>query len=123
MRANPPWLLSAANISSCSGGILPPYPTLVRLSALHILPTGLMKIRHYGWMCPNSKVKLEEVKLLVWLFLSWTYWLAHGHAPQPEPLTAPLHCRECGGTKQVIAVTYESLEMSRGPPGVTIDSG
>ena len=89
----------------------------------HILPKGFQKIRHYGWMSSNSKVKLEEVKWLVWLFLGWTYWLASGHAPQAEPLTAPLRCSECGGTMQVIEVTYESLDMSRGPPGIYIDSG
>ena len=82
-----------------------------------------MNIRHYGWMSLNSKVKLDDVKWLVWLLLGWTYWLASGHAQQAEPPTAPLRCRECGGTMQVIAVTYESLEMSRGPPGVTISSG
>ena len=89
----------------------------------HILPKGFQKIRHYGWMSSNSKVKLEEVKWLVWLFLGWRYWLASGHAPQAEPLTAPLRCSECGGTMQVIEVTYESLDMSRGPPGIYIDSG
>ena len=91
--------------------------------AQHILPQGFQKIRHYGWMSSNSKVKLDEVKWLVWLFLGWTFWLASGHAPQVEPLTAPLRCTECGGVMRVIEVTYESMELSRGPPRDSIDSG
>jgi len=87
--------------------------------AQHILPKGFQKIRHYGWMSSNSKIKLDEVKWLVWL----TFWLASGHAPQDEPLTRPLRCTECGGVMRVVAVTYESMELSRGPPGVYIDSG
>ena len=122
-----------------------PEPLRKRLSEdLHL--TGKAKRTHDGYIrairqlsdfakCSPDKVteqhvrqfflhlKLEEVKWLVWLFLGWTYWLASGHAPQAEPLTAPLRCSECGGTMQVIEVTYESLDMSRGPPGIYIDSG
>ena len=77
--------------------------------AQHILPAGFQKIRHYGWMSSNSKVGLDEVKWLVWLFLGWTFWLASGHAPQPKPLTKPLRCAECGGELHVVEVTYQSL--------------
>ena len=77
--------------------------------AQHILPAGFQKIRHYGWMSSNSKVSLEEVKWLVWLFLGWTFWLGSGYAPQPKPLTKPLRCAECGGELRVVEVTYESL--------------
>ncbi|EMI23495.1 transposase, partial [Rhodopirellula europaea SH398] len=41
----------------------------------HVLPTNFMKIRHYGWMSGNSKVKVEEVNWLVWIMLGWTFWL------------------------------------------------
>ena len=81
--------------------------------AQHILPHGFQKIRHYGWMSPNSKVGLDEVKWLVWLFLGWTFWLGSGYAPQAKPLTKPLCCAACGGELRVVEVTYESLH-SRG---------
>ena len=42
----------------------------VKAFSQHILPKGFQKIRHYGWMSSNSKVQLEEVKRLVWLFLA-----------------------------------------------------
>lgn len=89
----------------------------------HILPQGFQKIRHYGWMSSNSKVKLEEVKWLVWLFLGWTFWLASGHAPQNEPLTAPLRCGECGGVMRVVEVTYESIELPSDQIPAYFDSG
>ncbi|MCA9122653.1 MAG: transposase [Planctomycetales bacterium] len=63
--------------------------------AQHILPRGFQKIRYYGWMSSNSKVSLDEVKWLVWLYLGWTYWLASGYAPQPEPPSATA-CALCG---------------------------
>lgn len=78
----------------------------VRGFAQHVLPSGFQKIRHYGWMSSNSRIKLDEVKWLVWLSLGWTFWLASGHAPQQEPLTTALLCAECGGELQVIEVTY-----------------
>lgn len=76
--------------------------------AQHVLPRNFMKVRHYGWMSSNSRVGLDEVKWLVWLFLGWTYWLASGHVPRETPLTAPLRCAKCGGEMRVVAVTYEA---------------
>ncbi len=50
------------------------------------MPRGLQKVRHYGWMSPNSRIRLDEVRWLVWLFLGWTFWLASGHTPLvPNP--------------------------------------
>jgi hypothetical protein len=76
----------------------------------HALPTGFHKVRHYGWMSPNSKQSIDEVKWLVWLFLGWTFWLGSGHAPQEQPLTTPLRCMACGGVMRVVEVTYRSLQ-------------
>jgi len=85
----------------------------------HVLPTNFMKIRHYGWMSANSKLSMTEVKWLVWIVLGWTFWLASGHAPQAEKLTAAMKCRECGGEMRVVEVTYSSL----GSLGVRIEHG
>ena len=90
----------------------------------HTLPRGFRKIRHYGWMSPNSKVRLDEVKWLVWLFLGWTYWLASGHAPQP-PVSAPptLRCAECGGAMRVVAITSEPSRLLSEHALAYLDSG
>ena len=76
----------------------------------HVLPSGFHKVRHYGWMCSSSKISIEEVKWLVWLYLGWTFWLASGYAPQDKPLTTPLLCTACGAVMRVVEVTYESLQ-------------
>lgn len=83
----------------------------VRSFAQHILPSGFMKIRHYGWMSANSKTKLSEVRWLVWLHLGWTFWLGSGVAPQSEPLTKPLRCSACGGQMRVVEVTFDSMTI------------
>ena len=81
----------------------------VRSFAQHILPAGFQKIRHYGWMSPNSKISLDEVRWLVWLYLGWTFWLASGHAPKERSLTATLRCAQCGSEMKNIAVTHQPM--------------
>lgn len=92
----------------------------------HVLPSGFQKIRHYGWMSSNSKLRLDEVKWLVWLFLGWTFWLGSGYAAQAKLLTPPVRCVACGGEMRVVEVTYESLQSCGILPGNSLsyfDSG
>lgn len=100
--------------------------TFVENFLQHVLPTNFMKIRHYGWMSAGSKIKVEEVKWLVWIMLGWTFWLGSGYAPQAKPLTVPMKCRVCGGSIRVIEITYTSLSSMGIKPehGLTyFDSG
>ncbi len=76
----------------------------VRGFVQHVLPRGFQKIRYYGWMSPNSRVDLDMVRWLVWLFLSWTYWLGSGHAPQEKLIHKPVRCAACGGAMKIILV-------------------
>ena len=85
----------------------------VRSFAQHILPSGFQKIRHYGWMSPNSKIKLDEVRWLAWLHLGWTYWLGSGHAPQKPLLRSQvLRCRECGAEMKVVAIDFDPITIT-----------
>ncbi len=79
----------------------------------HSLPRGLQKIRYYGWMSPNHRLSLKEVKWLVWLSLGWTFWLGSGHAPQPK-YTPPsaVRCAECGGTMRLVAVSHTACVLT-----------
>lgn len=82
----------------------------VRGFVQHTLPRGFQKIRYYGWMSPNSRIGLDEVKWLVWLFLGWTYWLASGHAPQQTAHQKPaVRCQECGGQMRIIRVSHKPI--------------
>lgn len=96
----------------------------VRGFVQHTLPSGFQKIRHYGWMSANSKISLDEVQWLVWMFLGWTFWLASGHAPQPEPVSKPvLRCAECGGTMRVVDITFEPTGVLSEHALAYLDSG
>jgi hypothetical protein len=71
----------------------------------HVLPRGLQKVRYYGWMSSNSRIKLDLVKWLVWLFLGWTFWLASDNAPQEQPLEKePIRCASCGAAMRVVGL-------------------
>ena len=91
--------------------------------AQHILPSRFQKVRHYGWMSANSSIRLDEIQLLIWMQLGWVYWLASGHAKQPEPLTSHPHCKHCGCRLRVVAVHFDPMLLPRGPPQVDFKKG
>ena len=66
---------------------------------------GYQKVRYYGWMSPNSRIDLDMVRWLVWLFLGWTYWLGSGHAPQEKKdELEPVRCAACGSPMKIVSV-------------------
>jgi hypothetical protein len=74
----------------------------VRGFVQHVLPRGYQKVRYYGWMSSNSRIDLDKVKWLVWLFLGWTYWLGSGHAPPEQVEPEAVRCAACGGPMKII---------------------
>ena len=90
----------------------------------HTLPCGFQKVRYYGWMNPASTIDLEQVRLLVWLYLGWTFWLASGHAPQEEPLQRRgVRCAECGGPMRIVEVVSENCHTLVEHSVAYLDSG
>lgn len=83
----------------------------------HVLPRGFQKVRYYGWMSPNSRIRTEEVRWLVWLFLGWTFTLAM-LARKEEPSSPLNRCADCGGPLTVVKITdqHQRVIYSRGPP-------
>lgn len=65
----------------------------IRRFLQHVLPTGFMKIRYYGFMNPNCKIALDRIRGLI--------ELSHGFALDlPLPEVDPPHrssCPTCGG--------------------------
>lgn len=64
----------------------------IRRFLQHVLPTGFMKVRYYGFLSPGAKMPLEEVRARI--EMAFGFEIA---APkvEPEPLPAMM-CRHCG---------------------------
>jgi hypothetical protein len=63
----------------------------------HVLPSGFTKIRHYGFLAPNSRVSLERIRELICaLYEIIIDLLPEKKAPRRKPWT----CKKCGGLIQ-----------------------
>ncbi len=76
----------------------------VRGFCQHILPQnptsrgGFHKIRYYGFLSPNSRIKLEEVRWLACLALEIFFTLRYGTDEADEPtFDRAMTCSACGG--------------------------
>jgi hypothetical protein len=75
----------------------------IRRFLQHVLPRGFQKVRHYGFLSPNSHQSLEEVRWLVTLAQGQLFVLLC--QPQQTPLCVPsLRCSRCGGLLQLIDI-------------------
>lgn len=75
----------------------------VRGFVQHTLPTGFQKVRYYGWMSPNSRIDLDEVRWLLWLFLGFVFWLGSRSSVAPSTSSGP-RCNRCGGVMRATLV-------------------
>jgi site-specific recombinase XerD len=73
----------------------------IRRFLQHVLPAGFQKVRHYGFLSPNSSIALEAVRWLVMVFLGAIFTLAARGAEQPTATAAP-RCPACGGPMTVL---------------------
>lgn len=67
----------------------------IRRFLQHVLPTGLVKVRHFGFMHKRSKFNRTWLAMLVTVTLNMVYVLV-----VTPPVVVPKHrmsCRECGG--------------------------
>jgi hypothetical protein len=66
----------------------------IRRFLQHVLPTGFMKVRYYGFMNPSCAISLDHIRSLIELSYGF-------NAPLPnidlEPWQ-PITCPACGGT-------------------------
>jgi putative transposase len=75
----------------------------IRRFLQHVLPSGFQKVRHYGFLSPNSRPSVEAVR--------WLITLAHGQLfvllsqPQQTLICVPrMRCSHCGGLLRLIHV-------------------
>ncbi len=77
------------------------------------MPKGFQRIRYYGFQSPNSKLpngqplSIGWVKMLVWFYRGWCYWLAR-QAEEESPPKRPVLCGDCGGEMKLVAITSGS---------------
>jgi hypothetical protein len=73
----------------------------IRRFLQHVLPAGFQKVRHYGFLSPNSGIALEAVRWLVTIFLGTPFVLNARGAERPATTSAP-RCPACGGPMFVL---------------------
>ena len=90
----------------------------------HVLPRGFRKVRYFGWMAAHSRMTLDRIRWLVWLYLGWTYWLGSGLAPPPEPPPSRIRCAHCGAPLQLLAILEaRGFALYQRPPPPYHDTG
>ena len=90
---------------------------LLRGFLQHVLPRGFQKLRYYGWLSPNSRLAVEEVRWLIWLARDEAIFL-QPHEPPRATDQATLLCKKCGGLMHVAVVTdqHGKVLYQRPPP-------
>ncbi|MEQ1905857.1 MAG: hypothetical protein ABL888_16835 [Pirellulaceae bacterium] len=63
----------------------------------------------------NSKTKLEEIRIIVWLAIGWVYRLASRYSRQPTPIKRPtLRCAVFGNAMHVVRITNDPISVLGG---------
>ncbi len=75
----------------------------VRRFLQHVLPRGLQKVRHYGFLSANARSSIESIKWLVATTLGLLYWLARNIEARGTS-QPPILCNECGQPMWLISV-------------------
>lgn len=78
----------------------------IRRFLQHVLPTGFVKVRHYGFLSSRSSQPLEAVKWLVAAHYLPVYYLwvsAAGNTTADETAKAVVTCPQCGHPLHLIA--------------------
>lgn len=99
-----------------------PGDEFVRGFLQHVLPRHFQRLRYYGFASPNSKLSQGWVRLPVWFYLGWCYWLAKQAAAEPIE-RPPVRCGECGGQMQLVAITDGAGRLLYNHPLPYLDSG
>lgn len=83
----------------------------IRRFLQHVLPRGLQKVRHFGFMHKRSKVSSSWLSMLVTVTLNMTYTLIVGAEPMAVKKPAA-RCPDCGGELECLGVgEYAILKL------------
>ena len=67
----------------------------------HVLPAGFQKVRHFGFLSPNSATAIDAVRWLITLYNGGVFTLLAMLKPPPVDPAAP-RCPACGGLMTVL---------------------
>jgi hypothetical protein len=71
----------------------------IRRFLQHVLPSGFMKVRHYGFMSSNCAISITRLRLLILDHLKKTHISLADLAPvNPKPAMPKPICPTCGGS-------------------------
>ena len=62
----------------------------------HVLPAGFQKVRHYGFLSPNSATSIEAVRWMVTVHNRAKFVLLAERTAEPAAQPVP-RCPSCGG--------------------------
>lgn len=79
----------------------------IRRFLQHVLPTGFMKVRYYGFMNAGCNVSLEQIRSLIQLAYGFDLPIPQSEL---EPL-APMVCPNCGGTLKLLFVSLPYMHQ------------
>jgi len=68
----------------------------IRRFLQHVLPSGFMKVRHYGFLNPNCAVSIEAIRRLVIIKLKKLELLLADPPDKPTRVTSKPFCKSCG---------------------------
>jgi Putative transposase/Transposase zinc-binding domain len=80
----------------------------IRRFLQHVLPRGLQKVRHFGFMHKRSKVLHSWLAMLVTVTLNMSYSLIVGAEPTAMKKSAA-RCPECGGELECLGVGQHAM--------------
>lgn len=82
----------------------------IRRFVQHVLPTGFMKVRYFGFMNTNCKIGLENISALIQL--SYGFALPETGTDALEPRQPPV-CPHCGGALKLRAIVLPNGTVIR----------
>ncbi len=74
----------------------------IRRFLQHVLPRGLQKVRHSGFLGPQSKLSIEAIRWLVTIH-NGEQFLLLAKTTADIPILPTRRCEECGGSLRVVA--------------------
>jgi hypothetical protein len=80
----------------------------IRRFLQHVLPTGFMKVRYYGFMNPNCGVSLDHISTLIELAYGFKVALPENDLEPWQPITCPT----CGGTLRLRSLLLPSRVLA-----------